>query len=517
MAEGPYLMGIDGGTESVRVGIFDREGIPVSFASKGYALKHPRAGWAEQDPDEWWSCLVGAVREAVEKSGVAPEEVAGISLDCTTCTVVALDGRGRVLRPALLWMDVRAVDQANRVRETGDPALKYSGYTNVSAEWMPSKALWLKENEPDTYESAERICEYVDWMTHRLTGEWTASINTAGIRGYHDRNEGGYPESLYESLGLGDMLEKLPQKVLDMGIVVGGLKKDVAGELGLPEGIPVAEGGADAWVAMIGLNVLEPGKMALITGSSHSLLGQAAGPVYGAGFFGACTDAVLPGQYTVEGGQVSTGSIINWFKNRFCGGLEAEAKQRGEEVFDLLNRRAAGVSPGSEGLIVLDYWQGNRNPHTDPEARGMLWGLSLKHDVEHVYRAMLEGVCYGTENILRTLRESGFEPKEVVACGGPAKSDLWMQMHADVSNLPISFTKCGDAPALGSAILASVGAGLYPDIQTAARNMVHTERSIKPDAQRHEEYAFYVDKYVETYPRMRDLMQDTVRHVAGQE
>src|SRR6059058_3609490 len=267
MASSPYFLGIDGGTESVRVAIFDREGTQVGFASHTYALKHPRPGWAEQDPDEWWSSLVAAFREMMSKSSIAPNEIAGLSLDSTTCTVVALDKYDRVLRPAIIWMDVRAAEQARRVAQTGDGALKYNGFAKVSAEWMPCKALWLKEHEPDIYRAATHICEYTDWMIHRLTGEWTASINIASLRWYYDRNKGGFPASLYQAVELDDLLEKFPPKVLDMGTVVGGLSKKAAEELGLPPGIPVAEGGADSMVGTVGLNVLAPGKIALITGS----------------------------------------------------------------------------------------------------------------------------------------------------------------------------------------------------------------------------------------------------------
>ena len=481
MAEGPYLMGIDYGTESVRVGIFDREGTPLAFASQTHALKHPRPGWAEQDPEEWWNGLAKATQEAKEKSGVAAEEIVGLSVDATTCTVVAVDRQDRILRPAIMWMDVRAVDEARTIQETGDPALKYSGYTNVSAEWMPSKALWLKEHERETYDSAEHICECLDWIIHRLTGEWKSSINTASFRSYYDRNEGGFPESLYEAVGLDDLLDKFPDEVLDMGTVVGGLRKEAAEELGLAPDTPVAEGGGDAFVAMVGLDVLEPRKMALITGSSHVVVGQAAEPIYGAGFFGAYTDAVVPGQYTVEGGQASTGSVVKWFKDHFAKQASEEAARRDMDAYEVLNEWAAKVPPGSEGLIVLDYWQGNRTPYTDSEARGVMWGLSLRHDEGHMFRAILEGICYGTEHILRTMRENDFKPEEGVVCGGPTKSDLWMQMHADVSNLPVSFTEVPDAPALGSAILGAVGAGVYPDIHEAARNMVHTTDTIEPD------------------------------------
>ncbi len=517
MKSGPYFMGIDGGTESVRVGVFDQEGTPIGFSSRTYALRHPHPGWAEQDPNEWWSSLVTAVKEVMSENNIPPEAIAGISLDATTCTVVAVDEQNRILRPAILWMDVRAAPQAQRIAETGDAALKYNGFAKVSAEWMPCKALWLKENEPEVYAKAQHICEYVDWLTYRLTSEWTASVNIASLRWYYDRANGGFPVSLYRAIGLEDLLDKFPQRMLDMGTVVGGLTQQVAEELGLLPGIPVAEGGGDAMVGTVGMDVLAPGKIALITGSSHAIFGESAEPIYGAGFFGSFTDAVTRGLYVVEGGQVSTGSIIKWFRDNFCGSLVEEAKQRGLGLYDLLNERAENVSAGSDGLIVVDHWQGNRSPYTDPEARGMIWGLTLKHDTSHIYRAMIEGICYGTELIFQTLRKYGFQPQQIVACGGPLKSQMWMQIHADVSNLPIVYTQVPDAAVLGSAILASVGAGVYPNIQEAAHHMVHISHRVEPDQKRHQEYQFYVEKYIATYYQMRDLMHDTARHVAGRE
>jgi ribulose kinase len=162
--------------------------------------------------------------------------------------------------------------------------------------------------------------------------------------------------------------------------------------------------------------------------------------------------------------------------------------------------------------VVLDYFQGNRTPRTDPLARGMIWGLSLNHGPGHVFRAILEAICYGTEDILRAWRNADFEPTSVIASGGPTRSDLWMQMHADVSNVPISFTRHSEGPALGAAMLAAVGAGIHSDIPTAAREMVHVERTIEPDKARQEEYCFFMDRYVETSPRMKDLMHGMVRH-----
>ncbi|MCO6449506.1 MAG: xylulose kinase [Caldilineales bacterium] len=512
----PYVLGIDFGTESVRVGIFDLEGVPAVFASQPYPLRHPRPGWAEQTPDEWWQALVIATRRALSESGIPKEAIVGLGADCTSCTVVALDENFQPLRPAIIWMDVRAADQARRIAASGHSALKYNGYGNVSAEWLPCKALWIKENQPEIYRRAAHVGEFIDWLTHRLTGEWTASINNTAIRWYYDRAEGGWPADFYEQIGLGDLLAKFPQRVLDMGEVAGSLLPEVAEELGLQPGIPVAEGGADAFVAMVGLDVLRPGKLAFITGSSHLHLGQSAKPLHAKGIFGAYTDAVLPGQYTVEGGQVSTGSVVKWFKDNFCGNEAALAAQRGVDIYTILAELANPIPPGSEGLIVLDYWQGNRTPYVDPEARGIIRGLSLKHTTGHLFRAIIEGIAYGTEHILRTFRRNGYVVEEMVAAGGPTQSDLWMQIHADVSHVPITLTTVPDGPALGSAILGAVAANLFADVQTAASQMVHVRRRIEPDPATHEAYQFYVKQYIDTYPPLQEMMQETARYVSAQ-
>jgi FGGY-family pentulose kinase len=515
---GPYLLGIDFGTESVRVGMFDTSGMPLGFAATPYKLTHPRPGWAEQDPDEWWSALAQSIHKTLELTQIRPEAIAGISYDCTTCTVVALDASGRPLRPAIMWMDVRAADQAHRVAESNHPARKYNGGGPVSAEWYPCKALWLKEREPDTYRQAAHIVECTDWLTFRLTGRWTASINTASIRAYYDRAAEGWPTGFYEEIGLGDVFEKLPSEVLNLGVPVGGLSKQAAEELGLKAGTPVAQGVADAWAAQIGLNVVEPGKMALITGSSHVLSGQTDHPTSGRGFFGPYTDAVIPGQYTVEGGQVSTGSVLKWFRDNFCKeAIFVEAERRGVSPYDILNEQARTLPPGSDGLIVLDYWQGNRTPYVDPEARGIMWGFSLHHTPAHVYRAIQEGVCYGTAHILRAMHAGGFDVRQFVACGGATKSRDWMQIHADVTGVPIAFTQIGEAAVLGSAVLAAAGSGLFPSLQEAAGTMVHETDMIVPDQGRHQAYQFFVDAYVDTYPALRNLVHAVTRRVGEEE
>lgn len=507
------VIGIDVGTEGVRVGVFGLDGTPLAFASESYETRHPQPGWAEQDPGAWWSALVAATRRAVDTAGVPPEAIRALSAGATCCSVVALDGRDRPLRPAIIWMDVRAVEEARAVAALDHPHRRVDGRGGVSAEWFPCKTLWLKRNEPELWSQSTHVVECIDWLMHRLTGEWTGSITAAAIRAYYDRPRGGWPDDLYEALGLGDLMGKVTRDVRDLGTPVGPLLPAVADELGLSRDTLVTQGGVDAFVAQIGLDVLEPGRTALITGSSHLHLGQSAQEIGGPGFFGGYADAVVPGQWTVEGGQVSTGSVVHWFVQRFGAAFDAEARQRGISAYDVLNERAERIPIGSDGIVVLEYWQGNRTPYVDPEARGTILGLTLAHRPEHVYRAILEAVCYGTAHTLRAMASAGAEATHLVACGGAVASRAWMQMHADVTGLPVTLTRVQEAASLGPAVLAAAGAGLFGSMAEAARAMVHERETLEPDAERHEEYGFFLERYVEAYPCVRELVHDVTRHV----
>lgn len=505
MAAGPYLLGIDVGTESVRAGIFDAAGTPLGWGTAPYPVHFPQPGWAEQEAEDWWAACGVASRAALAEAGVPPEAVVALGLDGTSCTPVWIDAAGRLLRRPILWMDVRAADQARRIAACGDPALAYNGYGNVSAEWMPCKALWVKEHQPEVHRAAATVFEAGDWLVYRFTGERTANINTVSTRWYYNRARGGWPVSFYQVIGLADLLEKFPARVLDLGVPVGGLRPEAAELLGLRPGTLVARGGSDAYIGMIGLDVVAPGRLALITGSSHLHLALHPTGFHARGLFGAFPDAVVPGLHLVEGGQISTGSVVRWFREQFAAGRS----------YTELDAAAAALPPGSEGLVALEYWQGNRTPHTDPEARGAIWGFTLRHTSAHVYRALLEAVAYGTEAILRSFAAAGVQPREVVACGGATRSPLWLRIHADVSNVPIRLTAVGDAPVLGSVILAAVAAGLYPSIPAASAAMVRFTETIEPDPAAHKQYAFYFERYQETYPALRDLMHRTARHVAG--
>jgi len=333
------VIGVDGGTESIRACCFDA--INGSIVGKScavpYTTYHPAPGWAEQYPEEWYKNLGEAVRGAMESvnetedgsdgdgDGVASDaksRVCAICIDTTCCSVVALDEDYNPLRPSLLWMDARSAPQTTEILKKckGDRALKVNcdGKGPLSAEWMTPKALWIKQNEPEIWIKAKTICEYQDYINHKLTGVMCASSCNAAARWHWDGEEcikasddankyPGRPLSLYKKLGMPELADKLPKTCLPMGSLVGKLQKEAAEHLGLDEGTPVAQGGPDAFVGMVGLGCVHPQQLCLITGSSHLDCVISSKPTTGGECWGAYRGAPLPGTNFAEGGQSSTG------------------------------------------------------------------------------------------------------------------------------------------------------------------------------------------------------------------
>jgi FGGY-family pentulose kinase len=493
-----YVIGIDGGTESLRAHVFDLAGRSRGTGKCAYPTAFPEPGQAEQNPDDWWHAAGVAVREAVAAAGLGPERIAALACDTTSCTVVALSAEGRPLRPCLLWMDLRAHREAAEVAASGDPALLLNGggAGPVSPEWMIPKALWLKRNQPEVWARAARIGEYQDYLTWKLTGRWAASLNNAAVRWHYRADAGGWPLSLLERLDLADLAARWPAEIVAPGQVIGPLTAEAAAHLGLKAGLPVVQGGADAFVGMVGLGAREPGDLAMITGSSHLHLGVAEQTVHAPGVWGTYLACVYPGRPVIEGGQTSTGSVIAWFKRSFAEAID----------FDRLNAEAAALPPGAEGLLAVDHFQGNRTPYTDPLARGAITGLTLKHGPAHLYRALVEAVCFGTRAIVESFG-AAFTARRIVVAGGATRSPFWLQVHADTLGLPLEVTEETEACALGSAILAAHGAGHFATIDDACAAMVRTDRRIEPDMAAHAAYAPIYARYRAAYPALKPLRE----------
>ena len=494
-----FFLTADGGTESLRVRIYDLAGQCLGTSAVAYPTDF-KPGRAEQNPEHWWSNFVQATRTAIADAAIDPADIAAICYATTCCSVVALDAQGRALRPAILWMDLRAHDEAEAVCATGDAALALNGGGKgpVSAEWMIPKALWLRKNEPEIFDKAYRICEYQDFLTHRLTGEWAASLNNAGLRWHYRARDGGWANSLLTTLGIPELAQKWPETVVAPGEVIGALSGAAARELGLSSGIRVVQGGADALIGMIGLGVCKPGQLAMITGSSHLQFGVTQNPIHAPGVWGSYADIVYPDRWIVEGGQTSTGSIINWLSRLTGGPLDFEA----------LNARAAALPPGAEGLLVQDHFQGNRTPHTDPLSRGALVGLTLGHELHHIFRAVIEGIGFGTRTILDAFEAAGYASREMTVGGGASASELWLQIHADTAGLPVRIPASPDAPSLGSAVLAAVGAGHFTSIDEGIQAMVHPGRVIDPRTENIAKYQEIYARYKALYPALRSILAD---------
>ena len=500
-ARAPLLLGLDVGTQSLRAALIDAHGRTVSVGVAPIETTYPRPSWAEQQPIEWWSAAGDAVRLALAQDDIEPSQIAGIGLDCTACTVLACDSAGQPQRPALLWMDQRAFREAAEISDTGDPVLRYvSG--RVSPEWMLPKALWLKRNEPEVYERAERIVECTDWMMFQLTGEWTLSLNHVAVKWNYARPDGGWPIGLLSAVGLDDLIEKWPARIVPLGKGGARLSEQAARDLGLPVGIPVAQGGIDAYLGMLGLGATQDGDVAVIVGSSTCHLAQSREGVFGSGAAGCYPDATALGLYTLEAGQTATGSILEWYRRHFAGDQAREAEKRGVSAFHVLDELAEAVPPGSEGLVVRDDWQGNRSPYKNPHARGAIAGLSLAHGPGHVVRAIYEATACGTRHILEDASAHGLKVERIFLGGGGAKSALWLQIHADILKKPVRLARESEACALGSAMAAAVAAGIYPDFDQAASAMVAIERLVEPNPANAAVYDDLFMKYVELYRQL---------------
>ena len=304
-------------------------------------------------------------------------------------------------------MDQRSFREADDISATGDPVLRYvSG--RVSPEWMLPKALWLKRNEPEVYRRAGRIVECTDWMMHRLTGEWTLSLNHVAVKWNYARPDGGWPLGLMAAVGLDDLPGKWPERIVPLGRGDGApAPRRPPRTSACAPGTPVAQGGIDAYLGMLGMGATGDGDVAVIVGSSTCHLAQSREGVFGSGAAGCYPDATVEGLYTIEAGQTATGSILDWYRRHFAGREQAEADRRGVNVYQVLDEQAAAVPPGAEGLVVRDDWQGNRSPYKNPQARGAIVGLSLAHGPGHVFRALYEATACGTRHILEDASAHG--------------------------------------------------------------------------------------------------------------
>ncbi|MCF6475822.1 sugar kinase [Nonomuraea sp. MG754425] len=471
------FLALDLGTEGARAAVYTGEGALVGSGSHAYPTRFPRPGWAEQDPDDWWRASVHAARQALAEAG--GPAVSGIAVATTASTVAVLGGDGRPLRPALLWMDGRAGEESELTARCEHPVLRYAGGSDA-VEWLVPKAMWLARHEPQTYRAAARITEAVDYMVWRLTGRWAGSRMNAVCKSNYDPRGTGFPHDLYEQFGIPDLGEKLPGEIVPVGDPVGPLGAAAREELGVTGPATVVSGGIDAHLSLLALGGARDGQVSIVCGTSNAFVTEISEPVFPSTVWGPYPDALRTGRWLVEGGQVSAGSVLAWAGERLIGRPRAEIGG--------LIKAAAELPPVDHGLIVLDYFMGNRTPLRDPRLRGAVLGLTLASSPEQVYRAAVEGVAYGTRQVIDSFTDGGVAVEEIFVSGGIQHNELWLQTTADVLGRPIRLVAGDNLTLRACSVLAAAGSGHHASLAEAAAQYAPPVRTVEPVAGNVETY-----------------------------
>lgn len=500
-----YTIGLDYGTLSGRAVLVNvRNGETVAQSVKDYThgvmereLPDGTAlppGWALADPEDYLEVLFETIPDLLRQSGVRPEDIVGIGLDVTASTFLPVDSEGTPLckkgdlssRPHAwmkLWKHHGAQSQAERMtelaRRRGEPFLNWCGGV-INAEWMLPKLAQMAEEDPKLYRLADCFMETGDWLVERLTGARTRSRCIAGYKLQY-RKEAGYPSRDYlrEASPLLEHVaeEKLGGRFVSLGEAVGGVTEEMAARLGLTAGIPVAAAAIDAHSAVPSVGICRPGELLMVLGTSCCAMLCSEKEAFIPGIFGMVKDGILPGYVGYEAGQSSVGDTFDWFvKNCVPEGYARQAREEGIDLHQLLTRKAMKLSPGENGLVALDWWNGNRSCLADAGLKGMMVGMTLATKPEDIYRALIESTAYGMRTIMETFEEAGVSVNKVYACGGIArKNEMMMQIYADVLDKEIGIGSAAQGSALGAAMFGAVAGGIYPSVLEAAAAMGHAE------------------------------------------
>lgn len=441
-----YLIGIDIGTGSTKGVLTDHAGVVLASASRRHAMDVPRAGWAEMSPEGvWWSELCAVAGELVDRAAVAPSAVEGIGLSAIGPCMVPVDAAGRSVRPGVLYgVDTRATREIEELEsEIGrDEIRRFSGM-DLSSQAVGPKIRWFRRNEPDRWRSTTTITTASSYLVHRLTGRHVIDHHQAAhFMPLYDRSRGEWTDEFADLVGPTELLPDLGWS----DEIAGHVTAEAARATGLAAGTPVIVGGVDAVQEALSVGVTQPGQMMLMYGSSAFFTLMTDGPCVAPPFWSL--PGPLEGTSLLAGGMATTGSATAWFRD------VAAPEHAFEELFDT----AASVPPGAEGLLFLPYLSGERTPVNDPKARGVIAGLSLRHDRDHVFRALLEGVAHGIRHNLELLAASQ-EVAEIRAVGGGTTSDVWVQIVSDVTGEGQVVAARAPGASLGDAFLAGVATG----------------------------------------------------------
>jgi xylulokinase len=505
-----YFMGIDIGTTGARAIVVDGEtGEVVAGATSEYPLHTPQPLWAEQDPADWWQGTVIAVRQALKKGRekLGPElEIASIGLSGQMHGVVLLDEKGTVLGPSLIWCDGRSQEQCDYITETvgADRLIELTSNPALVGFSAP-KLLWLREYRPAEYNKAAHFLLPKDFIRYQLTGEFASEVSDASGTLLFDVENRKWSDWMLRLL---EIDERILPTVYESPEVSGRVSAAAAEATGLKAGTPVVGGGGDQAAGAVGNGVVRSGIVSSTIGSSGVVFAHAAQPVRDPGGRVHTFCHAVPGAWHVMGVTQGAGLSFRWFRDEVAGPREIEAAESlGMDIYDVLTELASRAPAGSDGLIFLPYLMGERTPILDPQARGVWFGLTAAHKRAHLVRSVLEGVTYSLQDCLAILLEMGLPVEEIRASGGGGRSTLWRKIQSDVFGREVVTVNASEGPAYGAALLAGVGVGFWPSVETACDSTIAITSHTAPDPAATATYQRYYPIYGEIYQKLKPLYQ----------
>jgi len=500
MAHERFFLGIDIGTTAVKTVVVGESGAVLAEEESPLTVSIPMPGMSEQNPEDWWQACVTATRAACAALPTG-EGISGIGLSGQMHTAVFLDASDRVLRPAILWNDVRTTAQCRYItdrvgsrglrRLVGNPALE--GFT-------APKILWLREHEPENFSRVRTVLLPKDYVRLRLTGERAIEPSDAAGTLLFDIRRTRWSD---EMLDLLDLDRAILPRVVGSAEVSGRLTAGAAEALGLRAGVPVVGGGADNASAAVGAGVVTPGTLLVSTGTSGTVVAPVARPRVDPSMRVHAMNHAAEGTWYLMGVVLSAGAALAWFRR-------ALAPQGGPPpAYDDIVAEAVSAPPGADGLTFLPYLTGERTPHADANARGVFFGLHAGHTRGHLVRAVLEGVTFALRDSLDLVRKLGVDAREAVAVGGGARSPAWRQIHSDIFETPIvTVGPAGGAP-LGAAMLAAAGAGAFGTVAEAAKAWLTTTARTEPQPGNFDVYRTGHERYQTLYRCLKKQFAET--------
>lgn len=496
-----YLMGIDVGTSGVKAVVIDAKGRVRGSHTAPLSLKTPQPGWAEQRPEDWWTASRAAIAGSLRRAKVKAGQIAAVGFSGQMHSSVFLDAKGKVIRPALLWCDGRTTPQCRSVSERVGEARLREWASNPALEGFTlPKVLWLRENEPQAFARLDKVVLPKDYIRYRLSGELASEPSDASATLMYDTANLRWSEPLMQAVGLSPSL--LPD-VGGSAEILAHVSKAAAKQTGLVEGTPLVGGGADNACGAVGVGVVAPGDAVASWGTSGTVLAPTTSPKVDPGLRAHTFCHVVPNTWYIMGVMLTAGGAFAWHRDQL-----AQELRRKKDASELLNKEAAKVPIGADGLTFLPYMQGERTPHRDAAARGAFVGLSLAHTRAHLSRAVLEGICFGLRDSLTIIQNLGLPLDSLLLTGGGARSAFVRKMQADVYGVPVVTANREEGPPFGAALLAGVGAGVWRDVPSACAATLKRRAPLKPDAKAHAAYDDAYGRYRSLYPALRPFFAE---------